>query len=382
VLGIAIFLLSAGFVVYVVLGYPALLALAARRAKRPVQKQPAERTVSILLPVRNGERWIRAKLESIYALDYPRELVEVIVVCDGCRDATAKVAAAFDAPNLHVLSIGPSGKAVALNVAMERATGEILLFTDVRQQLAPDALKELVACFSDPSVGVASGELIIRDGATHAESNVGLYWKYEKWIRGNLSRIDSMLGATGAIYAMRRSLARPLAPGTILDDVNLPLSAFFQGYRIVLDEAAKAYDEPAALHTEFRRKLRTLAGVYQSIGAFPALLGPRNRMWLHFMSHKFGRLLLPWALIAMAAASFALPGAWRALALAAQAAFYGVAVLDTAMPERWPIKRLTSPVRTFVVLMIAAAGAVSIFFVPPRALWGETRVRTEKQPPR
>lgn len=379
-LGIAIFLLSAGFVVYVVLGYPALLALAARRANRPIRKSPAEKTVSILLPVRNGERWIRAKLDSICALDYPRELVEIIVVCDGCRDGTAKLAAAFDAPNLHVLSIEPSGKAAALNVAIERAKGEILLFTDVRQELAPGALRELVACFSDPSVGAASGELVIRDGATHAESNVGLYWRYEKWIRRNMSRVDSMLGATGAIYAMRRSLARPLAPGTILDDVNLPLNAFFQGYRIVLDETAKAYDEPASLHTEFRRKLRTLAGAYQSIGAFPALLGRRNRMWLHFMSHKFGRLLLPWALIAAAVSSFALPGAWRALALAAQAAFYGAALLDAAIPEGWPVKRLTSPVRTFVVLMIAAAGAVSIFFVPARALWGETRVRTEKQP--
>jgi len=382
VLGITLFILSAGFVIYVLFGYPALLALAARRAKRPVLKQPAEKTVSVLLPVRNGERWMRAKLESIYGLDYPRDLMEVIVVCDGCRDRTAQVAAEFTAPNLHVLSIPPSGKAEALNVAIERSRGEILLFTDVRQILAPDSLRELVACFSDPEVGVASGELVIRDGATHAEASVGLYWRYEKWIRRNLSRVDSVLGATGAIYAMRRSLARKLPRGTILDDVNLPLGAFFQGYRVVLDGAARAYDEPASLRTEFRRKLRTQAGMYQSIGAFPELLGRRNRMWLHFVSHKLGRLLLPWALAALAASSFALPGVWRLAALAGQALFYCTALLDAAVPEGWRAKRITSPVRTFVVLMIAAAGAVTILLVPARALWGETRVRVEAQPER
>ncbi len=359
--------------IYVLIGYPVVLSLAARRANRTVQKQYTGKTVSILLPVRNGERWIRRKLESIYALDYPQDLVEVIVVCDGCEDGTERIATAFDAPNLRVLLIRRSGKAAALNEALQRATGEILFFTDVRQPLAKDCLRELVACFADPSVGAASGELIIRDGATQAESNVGLYWRYEKWIRKNLSRVDSVLGATGAIYAMRRSLARPLAAGTILDDVNLPLGAFFQGYRIVLDDSARAYDEPASLDTEFRRKIRTLAGVYQTMGAFPALLGPRNRMWVHFASHKLGRLLLPWFLLVLAVSSFWLPEPWMAVALAAQGAFYAVALLDLRVPEKSRLKRATSPARTFVVLMIAAACAVSIAFVPAKALWGDTR---------
>jgi hypothetical protein len=215
--------------------------------------------------------------------------------------------------------------------------------------------------------------LIIREGATLGEANVGLYWKYEKWIRKSMSRIDSVLGATGAIYAMRASLARPLPPDAILDDIMLPLGAFFAGYRIILDEKARAYDEPASLDTEFRRKVRTLAGVFQLVAAFPQLLGPRNRMWLHFMSHKFGRMPLPWALLVVAVSSFWLPAPWSMVALAAQAAFYGAALLDMAVPERWPLKRLTSPIRTFVVLMIATAAAVAIFFVPARVLWGQTR---------
>ncbi len=373
VLGIGLFLLSAGLIAYVLLGYPVLLSLAARRKNRPVQKRDTEKTVSILLPVRNGERWIRQKLESIYALDYPAQLFDLIVICDGCEDATEEVARSFPGDRLTVASLPRSGKAVALNEALAHAKGEIVFFTDARQPLAPDSLRQMVACFADPAVGAVSGELIIRGGATEAESNIGLYWRYEKWIRKNLSRIDSVLGATGAIYAMRRSLARPLPPGTILDDVNLPLGAFFDGYRVILDDAARAYDDPASLKTEFRRKMRTLAGVYQTIAAFPALLGPQNRMWIHFVSHKLGRLLLPWSLIVLAVSSFSLPLRWAALALALQALFYSAAVLDLLIPERWRVKRLTSPARTFVVFMAASACAVSIAVVPAKTLWGETR---------
>jgi poly-beta-1,6-N-acetyl-D-glucosamine synthase len=370
-----VFALSAIFVVYVLAGYPLLLGLLARRNTRPVGKRFEElRTVSIILPVRNGGAWIRQKIESIRDLDYPRELVEVLVVSDGSEDATEQIAREFPLENLRVFAIPCGGKALALNKGMEHATGEILFFTDVRQTLAPDSLRNLIACFADPSVGAASGELIIRDGATSEEIQTGLYWKYEKWLRKRLSRIDSVPGATGSIYAMRAKLVRPLRPDTILDDVSLPLSAFFRGFRVIFDETAKAFDYPASLKTEFRRKVRTQAGVYQTIGEFPALLGPGNRMWLHFVSHKLGRLMLPWALLWMLAASFRLVQPLATVALALQAAFYGLALLDTWLPETWVVKRLSSPIRTFVVLMLAAFCAVSICFVPLRVLWKETRI--------
>jgi biofilm PGA synthesis N-glycosyltransferase PgaC len=373
VIATSIFLLSAAFVLYVLAGYPLLVAALARRRGRPVRKSFEPRTVTVLLPVRNGEPWLRDKLRSILSLDYPRELVQVLVISDGSTDRTEEIAREFAAQGVELLSIQAGGKALALNAGMARARGEILFFTDVRQALAPDSLRNLVACFADPEVGAASGELIIREGDTQEEAHTGLYWRYEKWIRKRLSRLDSVMGTTGCIYAMRASLAVPLAPGTILDDVNLPLGAFFRGYRVILDESARAFDFPTSLKTEFRRKVRTLAGVYQTIGAFPALLGPANRMWIHFVSHKLGRLILPWALVSAAASSFFLPAGYRDLALAAQAAGYALALADPLVPERFPLKRLTSPVRTFVVLMAAALCAVSILFLPRQALWKETR---------
>jgi biofilm PGA synthesis N-glycosyltransferase PgaC len=154
----------------------------------------------------------------------------------------------------------------------------------------------------------------------------------------------------------------------------LPLGAFFRGYRIILDESALAYDYPTGLASEFRRKVRTLAGVYQIIGQYPALLRPSNRMWIHFVSHKLARLLMPYALLAAAAVSFGLPNPWNRCALAAQALVYGMAAVDSWLPAGWPVKRVTAPARTFVVLMAASLCAVSILFVPSRILWKETRV--------
>ena len=373
--GIGIFLCSAAFCLYTIAGYPLLLALLARWRPRPVKKGARQARVSLILPVSNGERWIGAKLESILALHYPTELLEILVVSDGSTDATESITEEYARKgNIHLLRIPRQGKAAALNAALDRAQGEILFFTDVRQELDPDSLTNLVACFADPAVGVASGELVIRPGDGIEEDSVGLYWKYEKWIRKHLSSVDSVLGATGCIYAMRRSLARRLPEGTLVDDMYLPLAAFFEGYRVILEESALAFDYPTQLSSEFQRKVRTLAGVYQIIGQYPALLGPSNRMWIHFFSHKLARLLMPYALIAAAAASFVLPRPWNGAALAAQALFCLAAVADCWLPEQVPIKRITAPLRTFSVLMAASLCAASILILPSRMFWKETRV--------
>jgi biofilm PGA synthesis N-glycosyltransferase PgaC len=370
-------------VLYVLGGYPALLGWLARRRAKPVRKSSAPPClVSIVLPVRNGEQWIIPKLQSIRALNYPQELLQIIVISDGSQDRTDElIRNAAASTEVELVRIPASGKAAALNAGLQRARGEILFFTDVRQPLEPDCLRQLVDCFSDPEVGAASGELIIRKGQTREEADIGLYWRYEKWIRVRLSRLDSVLGATGAIYAMRRHLATPMPPETLLDDVYLPLAAFFQGYRVIFDSSAVAFDFPTSLDTEFGRKVRTQAGVYQMLRYYPQLLGPANRMWLHFVSHKLGRLLLPYLLLTIAGASFGLPGWSATLALSGQAIVYGLAAIDRYIPNEWPLKRLSSPSRTFVVLMAAAALAAGILFMPSRAFW-KSATGSASGPPR
>jgi len=360
------------FILYVLGGYPAVLSWMATRRQRPVRKLFVPQTVTVLMPVRNGGRWLAGKLDSLLALDYPRELVEILVISDGSTDDSDRIAESYAAHGVTLLRVAAGGKAAALNAGLAVAKGEILFLTDVRQPLDRAALRELVACLGDPEVGAASGELYIRSGNLAEEGNVGLYWKYEKWIRRRQSQVDSLLGATGAIYAIRRGLAKPLPAGTLLDDVELPLGAFFAGYRVVFEEAAKAWDAPTVLGAEFRRKVRTLAGNYQLLWHWPQLLGPGNRMWFHFVSHKLGRLGLPFALLLIAGSTPWLPAPWLIVMTGAQAIFYGSAGMDLLVGESHWAKRITSPARTFVVLMAATFCAASILFRPSGNFWKTT----------
>ena len=372
---ILIFVLSAAFILWVLAGYPLFLGLLTRFFEKPFLREYSPRAVSVILPVYNGERWVRAKLESILGLDYPRDLVQIIVVSDGSTDRTDDLVREFAGQRVELVRVPQGGKALALNAGMARAHGEILFFTDVRQALEKDSLRRLVECFADPSIGVVSGELVIRKGGSTEEADIGLYWRYEKWIRKHQSRLCSVPGATGSIYAMRRSLARPLPAATLNDDMHLPLFALFAGCRVVFEGQAKAYDYPTALGSEFRRKVRTLAGVYQVIAAFPGLLSPLSPIWIHFISHKAGRLLLPHAMIAIAASSFYLPGPWAWMTLVGQAAFYALAALDPWMAALGPLKRLSSLARVFVTMMIAAFLAQSYFFRDAKTMWKTTEVK-------
>jgi biofilm PGA synthesis N-glycosyltransferase PgaC len=372
----SLFLLSAGFILYILAGYPLLLGALARRSRVPILKRAQLKSVSVVVAVRNGAPWIRRKLESLLAADYPRELIEILVASDGSDDGTDELVKQFADRGVGLVRVPQSGKPGALTAAFLVVKNELLLLTDVRQEIEPQSIAQMVACFSDPKVGAVSGDLRIRAGETSAESNVGLYWRYESWIRRQLSDIDSMLGATGPFYMIRRELAVPIPKDTLLDDVYLPLTAFFRGYRLVMEPCARAVDYPTTIEAEFRRKVRTLAGNYQVMRLLPAVLGPGNRMWFHYMSYKVGRLLLPFALIVMFVSSFWLPSPFSIPAVTAQVVFYLLAFADLFIPESALVKRASSLARTFVVLMIAAVCALSIFFVSPQSLWKPTRTRS------
>jgi cellulose synthase/poly-beta-1,6-N-acetylglucosamine synthase-like glycosyltransferase len=373
-LAVLVFLASAGFVIYVLIGYPVLLAIYARLFPKSIRKQPFTPRVSVIVPVRNGGRWLEAKIQSLLESNYPADLIDVLIVSDGSTDSTNDLVRQYPDPRVRLLALPPGGKAIAVTRGLENVTGEIVVLTDVRQEFDPEAIRRLAACFADPSVGVVTGELVIREGRNHEEINTGLYWKYEKWIRRNLNRVNAMLGATGAIYAIRRELARPVPADILLDDVFVPFTAMVQGYRIYFEDAAKAYDLPTSLNSEFWRKVRTQAGVYQIIFRFPSLLWPWNRRFIHFLSHKTGRLLLPFALLATLISSFLLPQPWRGIAIGLEVVFYGLAALDPVLPARFPLKRLSAVTRAFVVLVAAALCAVAVFILPAQKLWKETRV--------
>jgi biofilm PGA synthesis N-glycosyltransferase PgaC len=374
-----VFVLSVGLLLYFLIGYPLLLAVFPWRHRPPIAKDPARvRPVTVLLPVYNGARFLRPKLESILALDYPRELLEILVISDGSTDATDAIAGEFTTSGVRLIRVHRGGKAAALNAGIGQARGEILFFTDVRQTLAPDSLRHLVACLADPTVGSVTGELHIVTGDRQEEADMGLYWRYEVWARKQMTRIDSIFGATGCVYAMPRELVDPIPPDTLGDDTAFPLRAFFGGYRMILEPEAKAYDLASPLGSEFERRMRTLAGLWQTLVRQPELLGYRDRMWLHFVSHKVGRLLLPWLALAALGSAFWMDSPWREAVLGSAAALAALAAFDPLLPQGSAWKRITSPARTILVMLAASLCSILVFLVPPQRLWKRTRVGAEE----
>jgi len=341
-----VFWTSAFAIIYCYLGYPLLLAAWARLARRAPAKGPIEGarewpSISIVLAARNEAARLPARVSNLLDLNYNGRR-EIIVVSDGSTDGSAAALTGFGS-DVRVLEVAPGGKPLALNAGVEAATGDILVFADARQVFAPDSLLELAANFDDPRVGGVTGELILDcEGRGKADSTigdgVGLYWKYEKWLRRKESAVWSTLGATGAIYALRRSLWTPLPAGTLVDDVLAPMRAVLAGYRIVFEERARAFDRTSAdAAEETRRKTRTLAGNYQILAHEPRLLLPIvNPVWLQYVSHKIGRLVVPWCLIAILVSSAVLAASsWLYFAaFCAQAAFYGLADLGAWLESR------------------------------------------------
>ncbi|MBV9266144.1 MAG: glycosyltransferase family 2 protein [Acidobacteriaceae bacterium] len=373
------FSLSTLFVLYIIVLYPALLSLLARIRGRAIRRRQQTPSVSFVIASHNGEAFLNQKLRSIQAIEYPPEKIEIIVVNDGSTDRSAEIVSSYGG-NVFLINSEKVGKAGALNQGMQVAKGEILVFTDVRQPLAKDSLRFLVENFADPEVGVASAELQILDGASSEELYTGAYWKYEKWIRTNLSSLDSTFGASGSCYAVRRELAVPIPLHTLNDDMYLPLNAFFKGYRIVLDRRAYMYDFPTDLAAEFGRKVRTLAGNYQVLRYYPQLLTTKNRLLFHYVSYKLGRLFLPFGLLICAVSSLAVAGPVAVCSAVVQAMAYSLAILDVRIPESSSLKRISSPLRSFLAMMVAGACALSIWFVPPQRLWKITRVSRQSAP--
>ncbi|MBA2304674.1 MAG: glycosyltransferase family 2 protein [Acidobacteria bacterium] len=334
---VTLFWASVAIVAYVYAGYPALLGLWSSVAARPIRKQRSlpgvvYPPVSIIVAARNEAARLPARIRNLLDQDYPGP-VEIIVVSDGSTDGTPAALERFRAA-VRLIELPQGGKPRAVNAGAAAATGEILVFADARQRFALDAVRQLVANFADPTVGGVTGELMLDvEGDATVEASigegVGLYWKYEKWLRRHESRVGSTLGATGAIYALRRALWQPLPAEALLDDVLAPMRVVLAGHRMVFDDAAKAFDraEPDSA-TESRRKTRTLAGNYQILSLEPRLLVPfANPVWGQYVSHKLGRLIVPWALIvALLTSAVLAPRSWvYAVALMLQLCLYGLA---------------------------------------------------------
>jgi poly-beta-1,6-N-acetyl-D-glucosamine synthase len=352
----AVFWTAAGWIAYSYVLYPLIVALLAR-SKPAIGNQPAfAGTISIVIAACNEERVIGARVEELLQLITLSGLVgEIIVVSDGSADATASRANATCDRRVQVISLPENvGKAAALTRGCAAAVGDVLVFADARQRWNQETLPNLLRNFSSPTVGGVSGDLMIEDAGSNL-SGVGLYWRYEKWIRRNEGRIHSTVGVSGSVSAVRRRVFTPIPDRTLLDDVYWPMQAVMQGYRVVHDSSALAFDRlPANATDEFRRKIRTLSGNFQLCVRLPQTLVPwRNPIWVQFVSHKIMRLLVPWALLIVLICSLILGGGVYRLILCAQFVLYAAAFAGLS---RGTIlhTRITAALAAFLVLNAAA----------------------------
>jgi cellulose synthase/poly-beta-1,6-N-acetylglucosamine synthase-like glycosyltransferase len=294
---------SAAAITYTYFGYPLLVAVAARLRARPVKKAKILPTVTVIITAYNEERDIAAKLENTLSLDYPKNLLKVIVASDCSSDQTDEIVQSFASHGVSLYRQPQRlGKTAAQNAAVELATGEILLFSDATTLYRPDVLRAMIPNFADPGVGCVAGRLIYVDPS---DSNVGRgarsYWSYETFLKQNESRICSLIGVSGCLYAVRRSAYVPL--------YNEACSDFIVATKMV-EQGLRAVLEPTAICTEatnrgsdreLKMRVRVITQTFADLWRHRSMMNPFHSGFyaLQLLSHKVMRYLAPFFLIVM-----------------------------------------------------------------------------------
>lgn len=284
---------------YVYLGYPLLLWLLSRLRRAPVVP-PLQRElrVTMVISCYNEAAVIAEKLENTLQLDYPRELFDVLVISDGSEDGSDDIVRGFADRGVRLIrQEGRLGKTMGLNLAMDHIDADIVVFSDANAIYEKDAILQLTRHFSDANVGYVVGAALYTDGAENAAaSNEDLYWQYELALKEWESRLHSVVGGDGAIYAIRRMLWEPLQQKDINDFVN-PLQIIAKGYRGLFTRHARCYEETAGDFTkEARRKERIVNRSVRGLMRVKRVMNPFRCGWFSFevISHKLLRWLLPY----------------------------------------------------------------------------------------
>jgi cellulose synthase/poly-beta-1,6-N-acetylglucosamine synthase-like glycosyltransferase len=321
-------------------GYPLAVAALARLRPRPPRRAAILPAVSLVVPAHNEEDVIERKLENVLALDYPGDRLEVVVASDDSSDATHEIVARFEPRGVRLIHCERGGKVAAQDRAVRETAGEIVAFGDANVEWDEDALRELVAPFADPAVGMTCGQvrLVNPAGGTNQE---GVYWRYEMWLRGRESLVHSMTGSNGAIYAVRREAYREVDP-RFGHDLSFPYLMVQNGYRAVYEPRAHATENMTTdIEDEFRRKVRMFEHAWLMLfrgRMFRLRVGPVY--WVELVSH---RLLRYWSgplHVALLATSALLAGTATVYAVALGVQLAGLALVGVSILARGRIRPL------------------------------------------
>jgi cellulose synthase/poly-beta-1,6-N-acetylglucosamine synthase-like glycosyltransferase len=336
-----VFWASLAALVWTHFGYPLAIAAWARLRPWPVAEAAILPTVAVIVPAHNEEQVIGAKLDNILALDYPRELLELVVASDASSDRTHEIVAAYAGRGVRLIECPRGGKVAAQDRAVAETAGELVAFGDANVLWEPDALRELVKPFADPRVGMACGyvRLVNPTGGTNQE---GVYWRYEVWLRAQESRVHSMTGSNGAIYAVRREAYRDVDP-RFGHDMSFPYLMVQNGYRAVYHPAARATENMTVdIEDEFRRKVRMFEHAWLMLfrGRMFGLRKVGPTYWTELVSH---RLLRYWSgplHILLLASSAALIGHGTVYAAAFGVQLAGIVLVGVSIAAHGRIRLL------------------------------------------
>jgi cellulose synthase/poly-beta-1,6-N-acetylglucosamine synthase-like glycosyltransferase len=369
-----IFILSVALIAYTYLGYPALVCLLSRVWARPVRKADISPRISVIIAAHNEERDIGTKIENTYALDYPPEKLEIIVASDCSTDRTDEIARGYAHRGLIVhRQYERLGKTMAQNSAVQVSSGDILVFTDATTGYEIDALRKLVRPFADAEVGCVSSQLIYVD---RSKTTVGLgcrsYWRYEQLIRDSESRLGSMIGVAGCLYAVRRSSYTPLGHDMCSDFV-IASEIHMKGLRTVNEsEAIALEDTNNRSRDEFRMRVRIMEQTMSALSRYRELLSIRRHgvFALQLLSHKVLRYAVSALLLVVLISNLAIvnqSGVYQAT-MVLQALFYISAIAG------WALTRLGARVGPLAVPYYFVMANIAIVVAFMKHLRGENHV--------
>jgi cellulose synthase/poly-beta-1,6-N-acetylglucosamine synthase-like glycosyltransferase len=360
---LALFWVSVAGIVLAYAGYPLALAAIGRARRRPVRRADATPTVTVVISAFNEEGHIRDTVENKLTLDYPREKLEVLVVSDGSTDSTADQVRAVGDPRARLIVQSPrAGKTAALNRAIPEAVGEIIVFSDANSIYHRQALRRLVANFSDPTVGYVTGKMVyVDEKGSVVGSGCSAYMRYENALRHLETALGSVVGVDGGVDAVRARLYRPMRPD-LLPDFVLPLSIVKEGYRVVYEPGAllmePALDAPA---DEWKMRIRVTLRSFHALWHMRALFNPfrYGRFAAQLLVHKLLRYWVGFFQIAALAANFALAGdrGFYRVLFALQAAFYASAVAGYLLRDRRQVTGLFKYAYYLCLLNVASMTA-------------------------
>ncbi|RMH74351.1 MAG: glycosyltransferase family 2 protein [Gemmatimonadetes bacterium] len=330
-------------------------------------------SVTLLIAAHNEEAVMAEKLKNSLELNYPKDKLQILVAVDACSDRTVEIVQSFVAEHPHITLyevIDHRGKVNALNEAVPHATGDFIVFSDANSMYHPDAVLKLLPHFTDPTIGVVCGNLSLTNPQQKTMGDgEGLYWRYEKWLKGQESRFNSLIGANGSIYAIRKELY-PSLDVDVCDDFTIPILIHKNGYRVIYEPDAIAYESTdettsQAYHRKIRiilQELITLKRYYHQIKPFSGIFG------FQLVSHKIMRWLVPFWMIGILVANLFILDMWIGrILLGLQVIFYGAAFTG------FMLDRLQKPVGKFKIPFYFCLMNLAAFIAILRFLRGDTQ---------